>query len=377
LPGLFFGGLLAAVVVGCASERAAAPLPPPPGMDSVTIAGHVLYLRPGFHVNIYAQLGGPRFLALGPDSSVYVSRSGAGQVVRLRDTDHDGVADSSAVVASGLSLPHSIAFRHDTMYIGFQSGVNRYDPGAAAAVPVVSGLPTGGHSTRTVVFGPDDLMYVSIGSSCNICTESDVRRAAVVRYQLNGTLDHVFASGLRNSVGLAFSPGTGALWATNNDRDDIGPTVAATDSLPPERINILVDGKYYGWPQCYLPGKPNPEYDTANCSTVQAPAITFTAHSAPLGLTFYTGAMFPAEYQGDVLVAFHGSWDRSVPTGAKVVRVHVQGGVPVSVEDFVVGWQLSDGSRWGRPVGVLVLPDGSVLVTDDTGGRIWRISYGG
>jgi glucose/arabinose dehydrogenase len=206
-------------------------------------------------------------------------------------------------------------------------------------------------------------------------------RATVMRYNLDGSGGRIFAKGLRNSVGLAFHPTTGQLWATNNDRDDIGRQgsvndVAKTDSLPPERINILADGKNYGWPACYLPGFRNPEYPTADCSTAQGPAITFTAHSAPLGLAFYTGTMFPTAYQGDVLVTLHGSWNRSVPTGAKVVRVHVQNGVPVSVEDFVLGWQLSDYSRWGRPADVLVLPDGSVLITDDLSGRIWRVTYG-
>src|SRR5207302_11479030 len=135
------------------------------------------------------------------------------------------------------------------------------------------------------------------------------------------------ASGLRTSVGLAFNPTTGDLWATNNDRDNIGPTVAATDSSPPDRINILKDGTNYGWPQCYLPGLRNPEFSSADCSTVQGPAIAFTAHSAPLGLAFYTGTMFPAEYRGDVFVALHGSCNRSVATGAIVVRVHVRHGV--------------------------------------------------
>src|SRR5436190_12915953 len=221
------------------------------------------------------------------------------------------------------------------------------------------------------------MMYVSFGSSSNINLETDTLRAAVMRYNLDGTGGRVFARGLRNSVGIAFNPTTGALWATNNDRDDIGRSgTPMPDSLPPERVNILTLGGNYGWPQCYLPGKQNPEYPTANCSTVTAPAITFTAHSAPLGIAFYTGSMFPAGYQGDAFVAYHGSWDRTVPRGAKVVRVHVSGGVPVSIEDFVVGWQLSDYSRWGRPAGLLVMPDGALLITDDQTGRIWRVSYG-
>ena len=129
-------------------------------------------------------------------------------------------------------------------------------------------------------------------------------------------------------------------------------------------------------PQCYLPGRPNPEYRTADCSGVEPPARTFQAHSAPLGLAFYTGAMFPADFQGDAFMTYHGSWNRSVPTGAKVVRVHVQNGLPNAIEDFVAGWQLVGGSSWGRPVGLLVAPDGALLVSDDLGGRIWRVSYG-
>ncbi|PYP62723.1 MAG: hypothetical protein DMD37_08760, partial [Gemmatimonadetes bacterium] len=321
---------------------------------------------------------GPRFMALAPDGSVYVALTGAGQVVRLLDLNNDGVAESRTVVLTGLLGPHGIAFRGDTLYVAEENGVKRYDPGVATPVQLVSNLPIGGHSTRSIAFSPDGLyMYVSIGSSSNIDPETDTLRAAVMRYNLNGTGGRVFARGLRNSVGIAINPTTGALWATNNDRDNIGPTTAATDSLPPERINILLDGKNYGWPQCYLPNRPNPEYASADCSTVTAPAITFTAHSAPLGIAFYTGTMFPAGYQGDAFVAYHGSWNRSVPTGAKVVRVHVQGGVPVSITDFVVGWQLEpSGSRWGRPAGLLVLPDGSLLITDDSSGRIWRVSYG-
>ena len=372
--------LLVALVVAaaaCRAEHPAAPIEPPPGMDSVPIAGHVLYVPSGFHLNIWATVsGGPRFMALAPDSTVYVTLTGQGRVVRLLDLNHDGVAESSAVFKSGLTGPHGIAFRGDTLYVAEANGVKRYDPGAASPVQLVSNLPTGGHSTRTVAFGPDNMMYVSIGSSNNIGPETDTLRATVMQYTLLGTGGHIFARGLRNSVGLAFHPTTGALWATNNDRDDIGGSnVAMTDSLPPERINVLIDGKNYGWPQCYLPNRANPEYAGAPCSTVQAPAITFTAHSAPLGIAFYTGTMFPVDYQGDAFVAYHGSWDRSVPTGAKVVRVHVQNGLPVGIDDFVVGW-LSTNPYWGRPAGLLVMPDGALLISDDARGRIWRVSYG-
>src|SRR5213078_3419101 len=309
------------------------------GGDSIPIAGHMLYVPVGFTVNIFAQgVSGARFLALGPGGAVYATQSGSGRIVRLVDTNGDGTAESVAPVLTGLSDPSGIAWRGDTLYFSTETEVERLDP-------------------------------VAVGSSCNICDDTPPR-AAVTRYNLDGSGAHTFATGLRNSVGLAFNPSTGELWANNNDRDYLG------DDLPPEHLNILKDSKWYGWPRCYLPGQRNPEYASADCSGVEPPALTVQAHSAPLGLTFYTGTKFPAEYQGDAFMTYHGSWNRSVPTGAKVVRVRVQNGRPNAVEDFVTGWQLSDGSRWGRPVAVVPAADGALLISDDAGGRIWRVSYG-
>jgi glucose/arabinose dehydrogenase len=331
-----------------------------------------LTVPPGFHVTVFAQsLNGVRYLVVGPGGVVYASRPSAGDIVRLADANHDGVADSAVTVVSGLNQPFGIAFRGDTMYVAENMAVVRFDPGSANKVVVVPNIPGGrGHSTRTIVFGADGKMYVSVGSSCNICDETDSMRAAVVQFNRDGSGGRVFARGLRNSVGLAIHPTTGELWATNNDRDNLG------DDLPPERINIIKDGKFYGWPQCYLPGQRNPEYSTANCSNVEPPAITFQAHSAPLGLTFYTGTAFPADYRGDAFMTYHGSWNRSVPTGDKVVRVHVANGRPVTIDDFLTGWQKPDGSRWGRPVSIVMTTDGALLVSDDMGGKIWRITYG-
>ncbi|MGH7537050.1 MAG: PQQ-dependent sugar dehydrogenase [Gemmatimonadales bacterium] len=362
--------LLALAALACGGNDSVAGQSPPTGMVPQEILGHTLYLRSGFKIGVFAdQLGGVRYLALGPEGAVYASRSGAGRIVKLVDANGDGVAESVTDAATGLSAPFGIAFRGDTMYVGQPGSIIRFVPGVATPQPVVSGIPGGGHSTRTVVFGPDGQMYVAVGSSCNVCDEGNPRRAAVTRFNPDGTGEHRFATGLRNSVGLAFHPTTGELWATNNDRDNLG------DEVPPEHLNILKDGKWYGWPQCWMPGQRNPEYPTADCSTVEPPAITFQAHSAPLGMAFYTGTTFPG-YQGDAFMAYHGSWNRSVPTGAKVVHVEVQNGKPVAIEDFVVGWQLGDGSRWGRPVAVLPLPDGSLLISDDSGGRIWRVTYG-
>ncbi len=327
----------------------------------------------GFHVSVFAQnLLGVRFLALGPGNTVYASQPGSGVIVKLPDSNHDGVADNSVIVASGLRGPFGIAFRGDTMYVAEERDVKRFDPGGAGPVTIVPNVPSGGHSTRTILFGPDGKLYLAVGSSCNLCDERDSMRAAVTLLNPDGSGGRIFARGLRNTVGMAFNPTTGELWGGNNDRDNLG------DDLPPEHVNIIKDGRDYGWPECYLPGKPNPEYGSADCSHVEPPTITIQAHSAPLGLAFYTGTQFPREYRGDAFVTLHGSWNRSVPTGAKVVRVEVDSGGrrAVGVEDFIVGWQRPDGSRWGRPVGLLVLPDGSLLVSDDMGGKIWRITYG-
>lgn len=373
-----FACALLVAIAGGPRPSVSAQTPTPDGMVAQQIAGHTLFLRPGFKIAVFASADGVRNLALGPGGAVYAALQRPGRVIRIAHIDGDSVAGAISDAATGLSGPFGIAFRGDTMYVGEQTRVTRFAPGSATGQVVVSNLPGGeGHSTRTVAFGPDGYMYVAVGSSCNICNESDPRRAAVTRFNADGSGEHRFATGLRNSVGLAFNPSTGELWATNNDRDDIGGSITAplTQDLPPEHLNILKDGKYYGWPQCYLPGKNNPEYPNANCSTVEPPAITFQAHSAPLGITFYTGSVFPG-YKGDAFLTYHGSWDRRVPTGAKVVHVKVQNGKPVSIEDFVTGWQLPDGSRWGRPVAVLSLPDGSLLISDDQGGKIWRVSYG-
>ena len=327
----------------------------------------------GFQVAVFADgLQGVRYLALGPGNAIYASQPASGLIVRLTDGNQDGRADSVVTIARGLHGPFGIAFRGDTMYVAEDRDVLRFDPNANGPVTIISRIPAGGHSTRTILFGPDGKLYLSVGSSCNICDERDSLRAAVSQFNRDGSGGRVFAKGLRNTVGMAFHPTTGELWGGNNDRDNLG------DDVPPEHVNIIKDGRFYGWPQCYLPGKPNPEYGTADCSRVEPPAISVQAHSAPLGLAFYTGTQFPRDYQGDAFVTLHGSWNRSVPTGAKVIRVQVDstGRRAVGVDDFVVGWQRPDGSRWGRPVGLLVLPDGSLLVSDDTGGKIWRITYG-
>lgn len=342
---------------------------------TIQVAGHALQVPPGFAVDVYAEgLRGARFMVLGSDGAPYLSLPRDGKVVKLPDANGDGRADTAIAVAEGLNRPHGLAFRGDTLYVAENNRVVRFLPGSTTPQIVVASLPTGGgHWTRTIVFGPKDgRLYVSVGSSCNICDESDPRRAAVLRYNLDGSGEEIFAHGLRNSVGIAFDPATGELWGTNNDRDNLG------DDLPPDRINILRQGANYGWPQCYLPGKANPEYANADCGHLEPPALTFQAHSAPLGIAFYTGTQFPAPYRGGVFVAFHGSWNRSVPTGYKLEFVQVENGRPAAISDFITGFlPAPSGPPWMRPVGVLVARDGSLLVSDDFGGRVLRVHYVG
>ncbi len=370
------------LATGCSGPAADDSNPTPTADTTTTIAALDGKLRvpTGFKVTQYASgLTGVRFMALAPDGAIYASQPERGRVVRLADANRDGVADSIVVVATGLNQPHGLAFHKGTLYVANTNGVVKVTLGAngvatGAALAVNSYPSGGGHWTRTIVFGADSAMYVAVGSSCNVCVEQTPERAAVLRFNEDGTGKRVYATGLRNAVGLAVHPETGALWASQNERDNLPPN---HEDLPPEEINIVTDGADYGWPYCFGNKIPNPEYnDAARCANTVAPALELQAHSAPLGMTFLARAtQFPAKYQGDLLVAYHGSWNRDTPTGAKVVRVQVSGGQPVSAVDFITGWQKSNGDRWGRPVDVVVAADGSVLVSDDASGAIYRVTY--
>jgi len=338
------------------------------------LGGNALVVRRGFRVAVFAEeLDGVRMLSLGPDGTVYASLSRPGRVVALPDADGDGRADRIRPVIEGLRGPHGLAWAGDTLYVAEEQRVIRLVPPDGRVEVVVDGLPTGGNHTSRSILVRGDTLLVSVGSSCNLCDERDPRRAAITRYRTDGSGAQPFATGLRNAVGLAWHPITGAVWATNNDRDRLG------DDVPPDRVNVVIEGRWYGWPECNLPGTPNPEYEgrTTRCDQAVGPAVRLPAHSAPLGLAFYGGAQFPEEFRGDLFVALHGSWDRSFPTGYKVVRVHLEDGVPVGeAEDFVAGWQI--GRRWwGRPVDLVVGADGALFVSDDFGDRVFRIRWVG
>lgn len=371
-----------AVVAACSPGSdvpAQAPInsPNPPVTLSPTFGGR-LHAPADLQVAQFDTVRDARGLAVAPDGSIYVSQPGHGQITRLVDANHDGVVEQRSVVLQRLNQPHGMAFRGGWFYVANTDATVRYRLDA-------NGLPSGspetiatyswggGHSTRSIVFGTDGALYISVGSSCNLCEERNPDRAAVSRVAADGGPIRVYSRGLRNAVGIALNPVTGKIWVSQHERDNIRPN---HQDLPPEEINILEDGAHFGWPYCYAVRVPNPEYgDPAKCAPTAPPALMMQAHSAPLGMSFLDkAAQLPAPYRGDLLLAFHGSWNRDIPTGAKVVRVRIANGLPVSYEDFITGWQDPSGNRWGRPVDVAVAADGSVLISDDDGGVIWRVT---
>ena len=340
--------------------------------------GPKLKVPPGFAIDVFAdKVGSVRFMAIDPAGTLLVSEPSAGRVLALPDKNGRGKADSVQTVVTGLDQPHGLAFHEGALYIAETSRVQRfaYDPATMKATQptLLTRLPAGGgHWTRTVVFGPDGLMYVSVGSSCNVCRESDKRRAAVLRFNADGSGETIFASGLRNAVGLAFHPTSGVLWATVNERDWRG------DDVPPDYVTELREGAAHGWPDC-MTVRGRVVTDTsfakgATCDKVTLPTVEIQAHSAPIGLAFYTGTQFPEEYRGSLFVAYRGSWNRSLPTGYKIVRLRVRDGQPPAVEDFATGW-LEGTSSWGRPVDLVVGRDGALYLSDQGAGRIYRITY--
>jgi len=341
-----------------------------------------LQVPAGFEANMFAQgLNNPRFMAFGPDGVLYVAERGNGRIVALPDSDGDGLADGIREFAGSLDQPHSLVYHEGAWYVGVPSGVIRLEDGdgdgvAEQRTAVVDNLPaSGSHRTRTVEFLPDSRMVVSVGSSCNVCDEEDPRRATVLVYDdAQGGGERIYAQGLRNAVGLAIHPETGLLWATNNGRDLLG------DDLPPETVYIVQEGMDYGWPRCHSGDVLDPEFGQPGaCDGVGQPLVQMQAHSAPLALAFYSGDSFPGEYRGDLFIAFHGSWNRSVPTGYKVVRLPLRGSEPAGpIEDFVTGWLDVEGFQAsGRPAGLAVGPDGALYISDDKGGFIYRVTYNG
>jgi glucose/arabinose dehydrogenase len=347
-----------------------------------------IHLPKGFKIGVFAEGGftQPRWMALAPNGDVFVADSRANSIIVLRDKNKDGVAEERFVFSNKLSQPFGMAFHKDWFYVANTDSIVRfrYKSGQTAAVgdaEKVVELTPGGynqHWTRNILFSPDgSKMYVSIGSASNVNVEADQRRAAISVYDPDGKNHRVFASGLRNPIGLAWNPKTGELWTAVNERDGLG------DDLVPDYVTSVKDGGFYGWPYSYIGQNEEPRRKGENPELVKkaiVPDVLITSHSAALGILFYQGKMFPKEYQGDAFVALHGSWNRQKLTGYKIIRVRFNNGKLVgnSYEDFVSGWLPNEDSNevWGRPVGLLVAADGSMLITDDGADKIWRVSYG-
>jgi glucose/arabinose dehydrogenase len=367
-------------------------LPPPfatessgnPPIVTAQPAGATLQMPPGFSIAEWATgLSDPRTMLLAPNGDVFLAEPGAGRVQLLRDTNHDGIADARFTFVGNLNEPFGLALHAGYLYVGNTDSVVRVpyvDGQTTTSVQPqrIASLPGGGHSTRGLQFNQDETkLYVSIGSSDNVEPDANPVRAAIVEMNPNGTNQRVFASGLRNPVMMSRNPVNGALWTVVNERDGLG------DDLVPDYATEVRDGAFYGWPYAYIGPHEEPRRKGERPDLVAKsiePSVLIQAHSAPLGITFYDGTMFPAAYRGDAFVALHGSWNRSKRTGYKVIRIPFENGQPTGgYDDFVVGWSTDENSRnvWGRPVGLLVLPDGSLLISDDGSGRIFRVTYSG
>lgn len=339
-------------------------------------------LPPGFEIDYFVQgLRSARFMRFAPSGDLWVTLRSGSLVLVERDADGDGRADGVRTLLEGLREPHGLDVWDGWLYLAETHRVTRvrFDPATGALSgtpePVVEGLPSdGGHSTRTVRFGPDRRMYVTVGSSCNVCDEEDPRRAAMLRYAPDGSDYTLFATGLRNSVGFDFHPETGEIYATDNGRDLLG------DDFPPCELNRVVQGGFYGWPIANGDRVPDPDEGEAQGARIAEsvpPVHGFGAHTAPLGITFYTGTAFPEEWRGRAFVALHGSWNRSKKAGYRVVAVALgEDGEPARESDFAVGFERNE-DVIGRPVDVAVGPDGALYVTDDFLGAIYRIRYVG
>ncbi len=341
-----------------------------------------LTLPAGFRVTVFARnVKDARIIAVGPSGVIYVTQPDAGQVTMLRDVN--GRGEGRRVVVSGPPGVHGIAIRGGRMYLAAPTRLYVAALNADGTVGMprrLADLPAGGvHRNRTLGFGTDGLLYVSIGSTCNACVESDRRHATIIQMRPAGSGARVFARGLRNTEAFDWHPVTHALWGMDQGIDNLGP------NTPPEELNHLVDGGNYGWPWCYGDRKVNPEMTghprhatTAQyCARTTPSTLGYQAHSSPIQLKFYTGALFPAEYRHDAFQTFHGSWNRRPATGYKVVRIRFDAqGQPTGFTDFLTGF-LSDDCQtvFGRPAGLAIAPDGALLIGDDSNGVIYRVAY--
>ena len=338
-------------------------------------------LPAGFKIDIYAEVNDARSLALSPSGIVYAGNRDGDKVYAVQDTDGDFKADKKWVIASGLNSPNGVAFKDGDLYVAEISRILKFsgiekklnNPGQP--VVVTEDYPTETHhGWKYIAFGPDGKLYVPVGAPCNICDREEDIYATITRINPDGSGREIFAEGIRNTVGFAWHPETGELWFTDNGRDMMG------DNVPNCELNHAPEaGLHFGYPYCHEGAIKDPEFgDKAPCSKFVPPVQKLGPHVAPLGMKFYSGDMFPESYRNQVFIARHGSWNRTKKIGYDVSLVKLQGSKSQGMEVFATGW-LDDTSQkaWGRPVDVAILPDGSMLVSDDSANVIYRISYSG
>ncbi len=340
-----------------------------------------IQLPDGFHIRVFAEVPNARSLARSPEGTIYVGNRSEDKVYAVRDEDGDFAADKVYEIASGLNLPNGVAFRDGSLYVAEVNRILRYDniednlSNPPEPVVVYDQFPTERHhGWKFIAFGPDDKLYVPVGAPCNICEEEDEVFASITRMNSDGSDLEVFAHGVRNSVGFDWDPSTGELWFTNNGRDMLG------DDIPDDELNHAPEiGMHFGFPYCHAGEVKDPEFgEKRPCEDFTAPALKLGAHVAAIGMRFYEGKMFPANYQNQILIAKHGSWNRTSKVGYNVSLVTLENGKATGEEVFAQGW-LNDATQevWGRPADVQELPDGSLLVSDDMAGVLYRISYQG
>ncbi len=347
-----------------------------------------LVLPAGFRADVFAEkVENARSMVLGPQGTVFVGSQYVGKVHAVVDADRDHKADRVVLIASGLDQPNGLAMRNGALYVATASRLLRFDdiekhldaPPAPVTVRADLPNPKAGHTWKFIAFGPDDLLYMSVGSTCNVCAPAAMT-AAIVRMKPDGSGMEVFAEGVRNSVGFDWHPVTRELWFTDNGRDGLG------DDVPDDELNVAPKaGLHFGFPFCHQGDVADPEFGAQRaCSTAEPPVQNLGAHVAAIGFTFYTGNMFPANYKNAAIIAQHGSWNRSTPSGYRVMVAHTDGrrvtGYEPLLDGFLPGANAPGGrgatkAAVGRPVDVLQMPDGSILVSDDRGNRLIRVSY--
>ena len=352
---------------------------------SFSPAGHykglhldTIKMPPGFKMSIYARnVPNARSMALSPQGTLFVGTRKEGKVYALPDHNKDHKADRVIILAKGMNMPNGVAFRDGALYVAEVNRILRYDNIDAnletpkKPIVVNDTFPTDKHhGWKYIAFGPDERLYVPVGAPCNVCEKDDQRYASIMQMRPDGTQLKIFAQGIRNTVGFDWHPRSKELWFTNNGRDWMG------DDLPPDTLHRAPQGGlHFGFPYCHAGEIPDPKFGKKReCAEFARPAMNLGAHVAPLGMKFYTGKMFPEAYQNQIFIAEHGSWNRSKPVGYRITRVRLKESRPVQYEVFAEGW-LQGEKAWGRPVDVLIMPDGALLVSDDRAGVIYRISY--